>query len=77
MDENFPEDLRPDRCGIVAAFNGDDHGSVVLHLTPEHPDALAAPPGSELLEALLTGFDPVCIVCGEDRMVIRREAESG
>lgn len=74
MDETFPEDLRPDRCGIVAAFNGDDHESVVLHLDPDRPDALAEPPGSELLAALLTRFDPVCIVCGEDRMTISRQA---
>jgi hypothetical protein len=72
MDESFPEDLRPDRCGIVAAFNGDDHGSVVLHLDPDRPDALAHPPGAELLEAVLTAFDPVFVVCGDDRTMIRR-----
>ena len=77
MDENFPEDLRPDLCGIVAAFNGEDHESVVLHLDPDRPESLAAPPGSELLEALLRAFDPVCIVCGEDKMVIHRPEEDG
>jgi hypothetical protein len=75
MDESFPEDLRPDLSGIVASFNGEDHESVVLHLDPERPDVLAEAPGSELLQALLTAFDPVFIVCGEDRTMVRRKVE--
>jgi hypothetical protein len=72
MDASFPEELRPDRSGIVASFNGEDHSSVVLHLDPDRPDALAAAPGAELLGALLTTFDPVFIVCGAERMAVRR-----
>ncbi|MDA8230601.1 MAG: metallophosphoesterase family protein [Magnetospirillum sp.] len=70
MDETFPEDLRPDRCGIVVSFN-ENHDSVVVHIDPERPDALAESPGSDLLEALLGTFDPVFVVCGQDRMMIR------
>lgn len=78
MDPAFPEDLRPDRCGVVAYFNGDDHDSVVLHLDPERPDALAAGPGAELLQALLAAFDPIFVVCGEDRMMVSRQpSEAG
>ena len=72
MDETFPEDLRPDLCGVVVSFN-EDHDSVVLHVDPERPDALAEPPGSELVQALLGVFDPIFVVCGEDRMMIRRQ----
>jgi hypothetical protein len=74
MDEGFPEDLRPDRCGVVVSFN-EDHSSVVLHLDPERPDALAVAPGAELLQALLTAFDPIFVVCGDERVMVRRSAE--
>jgi uncharacterized protein len=70
MDENFPDDLRPDLCGLVVSFN-EDHDSVVIHVDPDRPDALAEPPGAAMLEALLGTFDPVFVVCGEDRMMIR------
>ncbi len=76
MDDSFPEDLRPDRCGIVVSFN-EDHDSAVIHVDPDRADALAEPPGSELLEALLTAFDPVFVVCGEDRMMIRGQCGEG
>jgi hypothetical protein len=71
MDENFPDDLRPDRCGVVAWWNGADHGSAVLHVDPDRPDALAKSPGSELLRAVLAGFARVFVVCGEERVMLR------
>lgn len=75
MNEDFPDDLRPDLCGIVASFN-EDPTSVVLHVDPERPDALAEEPGSSLLEALMGSFDPVFVVCGEDRMMIRQDGST-
>ncbi len=75
MDPDFPEDLRPDRSGVVAYFNGDDHDAVVLQLDPERPDALATGPAAELLSALLGRFDPVFVVCGNERMMLSRRAD--
>jgi hypothetical protein len=72
MDPDFPEELRPDRCGVVAYFNGEDHQGVILHLDPDRPDALASPPGSELLRALLNSFDPVYVIRGEDRFQVTK-----
>lgn len=72
MDDSFPEDLRPDLSGLVMAFNGDDHESVVVHVDPERPDALAEPPGSATLAALLAGFERVFVVCGTERTLLRR-----
>jgi hypothetical protein len=71
MDPSFPEDMRPDRCGVVVSWN-EDHDSVVLHLDPDRPDALAESPGADWLGALLPVYDPVFVVCGEDKMMIRR-----
>lgn len=71
MDEGFPDALRPDRCGVVAWWNGADHDSVVLHVDPDRPDALAKPPGSELLRAVLNGFARVYAVCGDERVMLR------
>ena len=72
MEEGFPEELRPDRIGVVVAWNGADHDSVVVHVEPERADALAHPPGADLLEALLRSYDPVFVVCGEERIMLRR-----
>lgn len=72
MDEGFPEELRPDRCGVVAYWNGAEHESVVLHVDPDRPDALAKPPGSDLLRALLGHYDRVFVVCGGTRVMLRR-----
>ena len=71
MDDSFPEDMRPDLCGVVVSWN-EDHDSVVLHLDPERPDALSESPGADWLGVLLRVYDPVFVVCGEDRMMIRR-----
>lgn len=71
MDAAFPDDLRPDLCGVVVSWN-EDHDSVVLHLDPERPEALAEPPGADWLAVLLDVYDPVFVVCGDDRMMIRR-----
>ncbi len=71
MDDSFPEDLRPDLCGVVVSFN-EDHDSVVIHVDPDRPDALSGEAGTQWIEALMTTFDPVFVVCGDDRMMIRR-----
>jgi hypothetical protein len=72
LDEAFSDDLRPDRCGVVAWWNGADHESVVLHVDPDRPDALARVPGSELLRAVMAGFERVYVVCGDERVMLRR-----
>ena len=66
------EEWRPDRCGIVVSFNGDERDSVLVHLEPERPDALAESPGAELLAALADAFERIIIVCGEERMMVSR-----
>lgn len=70
MDESFPDEFRPDRSGVVAAFNGGATNEAVLHLDPARPDALAEPTGSELLAAVLAAFDRVFVVCGETRVML-------
>ncbi len=75
LDEGFPEDLRPDLCGIVVSFN-EDHASVVAHVDPARPDALAEEPGSALLAALSGAFDPVFVVCGAERVMLRRHGQA-
>ncbi len=71
MEPGFPDEFRPDLCSFVVAFN-EGHESAVIHVDPERPDALSTPVGEEMLQALLGGFDPVFVVCGEERMMIRR-----
>lgn len=73
MDEGFPEDLRPDRAGVVVAFN-DDAGSAVLHVDPDRPDAWRQEPGSHLIPALLRVYERLFVVCGDERLVITRAA---
>jgi uncharacterized protein len=74
MDEGFPEDLRPDRCGVVAAWNGGDQENIVLHVDPDRPDALARKPGSELVEALLRHHERIFVVCGDEKVMLTRRA---
>jgi hypothetical protein len=73
MESGFPEDLRPDLCGFVVAFNEGQEG-VVVHVDPDRPDALTTPSGEDMMQALLAGFDPIFVVCGTERMMIRRSA---
>ena len=70
MDERFPDALRPDRCGVVAWWNGADHESAVLHVDPDRPDALVQPEGAALLEAMRGAFAHVFIICGEERVML-------
>ncbi|WP_142850150.1 hypothetical protein [Telmatospirillum sp. J64-1] len=72
MEENFPEDMRPDLCGIVVSFN-DDKDSVVLHVDPDRPEALGEEAGEAWVEALLKSYRRLYIVCGEDRMMLDRD----
>jgi uncharacterized protein len=74
MDEGFPEDLRPDRCGIVVSWNGEERDSVLVHLEPERADALGESAGAGLLTALLGAFERVIVVCGAERMMVSRRA---
>ncbi|WP_207481311.1 hypothetical protein [Arenibaculum pallidiluteum] len=71
METAFPDDLRPDRCGVVVAFN-DDPDSVVLHVDPDRPEAWRTEPGSHLVPALLRVYERLFIVCGDDRTMVTR-----
>ena len=71
MDDSFPDDLRPDLCGVVASFNDDDE-SAVLHVDPERPDALAMEPGAQWIPALLNVYERVYVVCGDERAMLRK-----
>ena len=70
MDAAFPETLRPDRCGVVAWWNGADRESAVLHVDPDRPDALVQPAGAALLEAVRGAFARVFVVCGDERVML-------
>ncbi len=75
LDAGFPDDLRPDRCGVVVAFNDDD-ASVVMHVDPDDPEAYAREPATDWLQPLLNAYARVIVVCGEDRFMIERRAEA-
>jgi hypothetical protein len=72
LDDGFPDELRPDRCGVVIAFN-DDPDSVVLHVDPARPGALAEEPAAALVPVLLRHYRQVCIACGDERAMIERD----
>lgn len=72
LDDGLPDDMRPDLCGAVASFN-DDEGSVVLHVDPDRPDALAVTPGDQWIPALLKAYERVYVVCGDERVMVRRQ----
>lgn len=74
MDEGFPEELRPDRCGVVIAFN-DDSDSVVLHVDPDRPGAWMEEPAVDLLPALFKVYSRVFVVCGESRAMLEKPME--
>jgi hypothetical protein len=73
MEEGFPDELRPDRSGIVIAFDeGPD--AVVLHVDPDRPDALTRPAAEGLAPVLLRHYRRVAVACGAERAVIERAA---
>ena len=72
MEDGFPDELRPDRSGVVIAF--EDSDSVVLHVDPERPDALTRPAAEGLLPVLLRHYRRVAVACGAERAVIERAA---
>ena len=73
MDAGFPEEMRPDRSGLVVSWNGANHESAIVQVDPERPGALEEPLGAQLLQALLRRFDPVFVVRGEERIMLRRK----
>jgi uncharacterized protein len=75
LDEGFPDELRPDRCGVVIAFDAAPD-AVVLHVDPDRPDALAAGPAEGVVPVLLDHYRRVAIVCGEERAVIERAPDA-
>lgn len=71
MDENFPDDLRPDHIGALMAFN-DTKDSMVLHVDPARKRALSSPPVKALIDALLKTYPKVFVVNGKDNALIQR-----
>lgn len=72
MDEDFPDDLRPDRCGLVVSFD-DDEDSVVVMVDPDRPDAWQDQPGEEWIGPLLNAYARLYVVCGPERFMLRRK----
>jgi hypothetical protein len=73
MEEGFPDELRPDRSGVVIALDG-EADTVVLHVDPDRPDALTRPAAEGLVPVLLRHYRRVAVACGEERAVIERAA---
>lgn len=71
MDENFPDDFRPDRIHALAAFNDTDD-SCVLHVDPAHPRVLSSPPVNALIDALHKVYPRVFVLSGKESALIQR-----
>jgi hypothetical protein len=70
MDAGFPDDMRPDRTGIVIMLH--DENSAVLHVDPARPDAQRQPAAQEWIDGLLRVYERVFIVCGPERAMVKR-----
>ena len=71
MDENFPDDFRPDRIHALAAFN-DTPDSVVLHVDPAKPKALRSPAVRALIDALHKVYPRVFLLSGKESALLQR-----
>ena len=71
MDENFPEEFRPDRIHALAAFN-DAPDSCVLHVDPAHPKAMRSAEVQALTDALLKAYARVFFVSGKESAMLTR-----
>lgn len=71
MNDNFPDEFRPDRIGALASFN-DTPDSVVLHTDPARPKALRKPETRALIEALQNTYAKVFVVNGKESALLQR-----
>jgi uncharacterized protein len=71
MDENFPDEFRPDRIGALASFN-DTPDSAVLHVDPARPKALRSKETRALIDALHKIYAKVFIVQGKESALLQR-----
>ncbi|MDR3518330.1 MAG: hypothetical protein P4M00_21250 [Azospirillaceae bacterium] len=63
MDDQFPDEMRPDRIHALLAFN-DTPDSVVLHVDPAHPAAVRSAEVSALIDALLKNYQKLFVLMG-------------
>lgn len=71
MDENFPDEFRPDRIGALASFN-DTPDSVVLHVDPARRKAMRSREVNAMIDALLKVYARVFVVSGKESALIQR-----
>lgn len=71
MDENFPDEFRPDRIHALAAFN-DTPESCVLHVDPAFPKAMRSAEVRALTDALLKTYAKVFVVTGKESAMLTR-----
>lgn len=71
MDENFPEEFRPDRIHALAAFN-DTPDSCVLHVDPAKPKAMRSAEVQALTDALLKTYAKVFVLSGRESALLTR-----
>ncbi|WP_448190165.1 hypothetical protein [Azospirillum sp. sgz301742] len=71
MDENFPEDFRPDRIHALAAYN-DTPDSCVLHVDPGKPKAMRSAEVRALTDALLKTYAKVFVLIGKESALLTR-----
>lgn len=71
MDENFPDEFRPDRIGALASFN-DTPDSVVLHVDAARPKAVRSREVKALIAALQNAYAKVFIVQGKESALLQR-----
>ena len=71
MDENFPDEFRPDRINALAAFN-DTPDSAVLHVDPAKPATVRKPEVRAMIDALLKAYPKVFLLSGKESALIQR-----
>jgi hypothetical protein len=71
MSEDFPEEMRPDRCHALVSFN-DTPDSVVLHVDPAYPRTLQSRPVRQMIDALLKVYERVFVLNGKDSAMMKR-----
>lgn len=70
LDENFPEEMRPDLIHALMAFN-DGPDSCVVHVDPSFPRAMSSKPVNALIDALLKTYPKVFVQSGRESALIQ------
>ncbi|MCW2246488.1 hypothetical protein M2352_002079 [Azospirillum fermentarium] len=71
MNDDFPEEMRPDRINALVYFN-DTPDSVVLHVDPAKPATVRSKAVQGLIDGLLKVYAKVFVLSGPDSAMLTR-----